>query len=213
MSRRGITTVDRFARLIAVLIIAVLPLLTATSASSSTSTSIPTPQTTQPPFGASLNARMAALWHDLANDSLTSGEKLFFPESAYVAMKTGQIPDPTSDYIDRLIGFFRLDLAAYHSYIFAHGAASFVGINVNPGDALWIRPGWCENSIGYWHVPGVRLVYREGGLVRSVAVASLISWHGEWFIVHLGPNPRAHNVGTVDAPALGRGVAGPAGGC
>ena len=84
---------------------------------------------------------------------------------------------------------------------------------MNPAQAAWIAPGSCENSIGYWHLPGVRLVYSSQHVVRSVAVASLISWHGVWYVVHLGPNPRPVNVGTVDAPGLGRGVAGPAGGC
>ena len=184
-------------------------MLGATSASSST----PTPQSTKPAFGASLAARMATLWRDIALDSVPLGEKLFFPESAYVAMKTGRIPSPASDYVDRLIGFFRLDVAAYHAYLFAHGAVTFLGINVNPADALWIHAGWCENSVGYWHLPGVRLVYRQGHVVRSVAVASLISWQGVWYIVHLGPNPRPSNVGTIDAPSLGPGIAGPAGGC
>jgi hypothetical protein len=167
----------------------------------------------EPPFGASLNSRMSTLFHDIALDSLPRAEKVFFPESAYVAMKTGEIPSPATDYVDRLIGFLQLDLGAYHAMFFSHGPSTFLGLNVNPADALWIRPGWCENSIGYWHVPGVRLVYRQNKVVRSVAVASLISWQGRWYVVHLGPNPRPRDVGTVDAPALGRGVPGPAGGC
>jgi hypothetical protein len=170
-------------------------------------------QSAEPPFGAALTARMASLFHDISLDSLASGEKLFFPEAAYVSMKTGRIPYPAADYAERLLAFFRLDLAAYHAAIFSHGPVTFLGVNANSADALWIHPGWCENSIGYWHEPGVRLVYLENHVVRSVAVASLISWHGVWFVVHLGPNPRPSNVGTVDAPALGRGVAGPAGGC
>jgi len=205
----------RLARSLAVAALAIVPLSLSLSLSLSPSaSSSPTlPQTTQPPYGASLTARMALLWHDIALGSLPRAEQLFFPESAYVSMKTGRIASPASDYVNRLIGFFRLDLAAYHAYLFAHGPVTFAGINVNRADALWIHPGWCENSIGYWHVPGVRLVYRQNGVLRSVAVASLISWHGVWFVVHLGPNPRPSNVGTIAAPSLGRGVAGPAGGC
>ncbi len=170
-------------------------------------------QVVEPPFGASLGARMASLFHDISLDSLPRAQGLFFPESAYVAMKTHEIAYPASDYADRLIAFYRLDLAAYHASIFGHGPVAYLGINVNPGDAAWIEPGWCENSIGYWHLPGVRLVYSQDHVVRSVAVASLISWHGQWYVVHLGPNPRPLNIGTVDTPTLGRGVAGPAGGC
>ena len=170
-------------------------------------------QSVKPPFGAPLEARMAALFHDIALDSLPRAQGLFFPEAAYVAMKTREIPYPASDYVDRLVAFYRLDLAAYHDQIFSHGPVTFLGVNANPADAAWIAPGWCENAIGYWHVPGVRLVYSVKHVVRSVAVASLISWHGVWYVVHLGPNPRPLNIGTVDAPSVGRGVAGPAGGC
>jgi hypothetical protein len=151
---------------------------------------------------------MSALFHALSLGSLPLAERLFFPESAYVAMKTGRIPAPASDYASRLIALYRLDLGAYHAVIFTKGTATYIGVNANATDANWIAPGVCENSIGYWHVPDVRLVYRVKGVVRSVAVASLISWRGVWYVVHLGPNPRPQNVGTVDAPALGRGVAG-----
>ena len=41
----------------------------------------------------------------------------------------------------------------------------------------------------------------------------MISWRGEWYVVHLGPNPRPTNTGTVDMPALGPGTPGSAGGC
>lgn len=156
---------------------------------------------------------MSALFHDIALDSLPRTERIFFPESAYVAMKTGRIPSPAADYVNRLIAFLRLDLTAYHAALFAHGTSRFLGVNVNAADAAWIQPGWCENSIGYWYIPGVRLVYRQNKVVRSVAVASLISWRGVWYVVHLGPNPRPRNVGTVDSPVRGRGVPGPAGGC
>jgi hypothetical protein len=156
---------------------------------------------------------MSALFRAIQTDSLSAGERLFFPESAYVAMKTGRIPAPASDFQDRLIAFFELDLNAYHAYISAHGAATFVGINVNAADANLVGAGVCENSVEYWHVPNVRLVYRSHGTLRSVAVASLISWHGVWYVVHLGPNPRPRNVGTVDLPAIGRGLAGGPWGC
>lgn len=196
-----------------VTVFALVALSCAASAPGAAATPTHPTQSTEPSFGASLNSRMSVLFHDIALDSLPQAEKIFFPESAYLAMKTGLIPSPATDYVDRLIGFLRLDLAAYHTTLLSHGPSTFLSVNVSRADASWIRPGWCENSIGYWHVPGVRLVYRQNKVVRSVAVASLISWQGVWYVVHLGPNPRAHNVGTVDAPALGRGVPGPAGGC
>ena len=60
--------------------------------------------------------------------------------------------------------------------------------------------------------PGVRIVYQQGSVVRSFAVDSLISWRGVWYVVHLGPNPRPSDAGTVDQPETGPGTPGPPGG-
>ncbi len=170
-----------------------------------------TAQRVEPSLGRALTARMAALFHDLTLDSLPGAERLFFPRSAYVKLK--HISSPAADYAQRLIGMFRLDVASYHATFVDAGPSTFLGLNVDRADAAWIEPGWCENLIGYWHLPGVRLVYRQDHVVRSVAVASLISWRGVWYVVHLGPNPQVRDVGTLDAPSVGRGVPGPAGGC
>ena len=128
-------------------------------------------------------------------------------------MKKGLLASPSGDFTDRLIGFYDLDLAAYHRLVFTGGSPTLVRVEADVHDAAWIPPRDCENLIGYWHLPGVRLVYRHVGRVYSVAVDSLISWRGVWYVVHLGPNPRPSDVGTVDGFADGPGVPGPAGGC
>jgi hypothetical protein len=172
------------------------------------------PQTSaEPSFGAALTAQMKQLWRALESNSPALGSAVFFPRGAYVRMKTGAIASPSSDYDDRLVAFFDLDLAAYRERLDVGGPATFVRVLANAADAQWIPPGACENTIGYWHEPGVRLVYRHANSVRSVAVASLISWRGVWYVVHLGPNPRSVGVGTVDGFANGPGVPGPPGGC
>ena len=172
------------------------------------------PQTTaEPSFGAPLRAQMDTLFSAITANSLSVGSKVFFPEAAYVRMKTGEIANPTADYVDRLIAFYSLDLAAYHQRLLVAPRARLIAVEANSADAQWIPAGDCENSIGYWHLPGVRLVLRRGTQVVSVAVASLISWRGVWYVVHLGPNPRPYNVGTVDGYQSGPGTPGPAGGC
>ena len=169
---------------------------------------------TEPSFGAPLTARMQAVWNAIVADSPATGRSVFFPESAYVAMKTGRIADPTSDYKGRLVAFYDLDIAAYHAHLGTRTApAKLVAVRSNPVLAAWIPAGACENSIGYWHLPGTRLVYTQDGRTYSVRVASLISWRGVWYVVHLGPNPRPVNAGTVDDPQIGPGTPGPAGGC
>ncbi len=128
-------------------------------------------------------------------------------------MKAGILANPRADYADRLWAFFSLDVAAYHRAMASpQSAATLIAINGDGRLATWIPPGYCENHFGYWHLPNVRIVYRDHG-VRSYAIASLISWRGEWFVIHLGPNPRPSNVGTVALPSNGPGVPGPGGGC
>jgi hypothetical protein len=56
-------------------------------------------------------------------------------------------------------------------------------------------------------------VYRAGGRERSIGIASLISWRGQWYVVHFGAVLRSTAGGVVDQPASGPGVPGPPGGC
>ena len=90
---------------------------------------------------------------------------------------------------------------------------ALVRIVVPASYELWVPPGACYNSIGYWHAPGARVVYRESGRERSFGIASLISWRGVWYVVHLGAVSRTVVTGIVDEPAAGPGIPGPPGGC
>ena len=191
---------------------------TTTTAAPTTTTTDPglLPQTASQPSSdnSSLTARLSPLFSAIQANSTVSGMAVFFPETAYVSMKTGILPNPASDYQSRLIGFYSLDLAAYQAALgVPPSMATFTGVNGDAAMATWIPPGTCENSVGYWHLPNVRLVYRVNGVTQSFAVASLISWRGTWYVVHLGPNPRPSDVGTVALAATGAGVPGPAGGC
>ena len=202
------------------------PTTTTTSAPSHQTTAPPTstttttdpgqlPQTTaEPSTGAPLTVQMTALFHAIQNNSIPEARLVFFPRAAYLQMKSGVLPDPAADYHSRLIGFYNLDLAAYHQQLGAAPTSTrLTQVLVNPADAAWIAPGTCENTVGYWHLPGVRLVYLTAGATYSFRVASLISWRDTWYVVHLGPNPRPSNVGTVDDPQTGAGTPGPPGGC
>jgi hypothetical protein len=133
------------------------------------------PQTTsQPSDESALDASLGVLWNAMVTGASTEALRVFFPQSAYIRMKTGVIPDPSADYVDRLVAFYRLDIAAYHDRLGPRPAdARLVGTSFDAGYATWIPPGDCENLIGYWHLPGVRLVYSEDvadlvalGLVR-----------------------------------------------
>jgi hypothetical protein len=153
-------------------------------------------------------ARMAALWRGILTDSLVAAMPAFFPRTAY--LKAKQIADPSADYQNRLLAAFKADIHAAHALLGAQArSTTLLGVSV-PKEWAWIPPGSCFNRIGYWHAPGARLVYRVRGQVRSFGVYSLISWRGEWYVIHLAAFDEP---GTVDAPSLGAGAYGPAGGC
>jgi hypothetical protein len=153
-------------------------------------------------------ARMAALWRGIISESVAAARPAFFPLAAYRQVK--QIADPTSDYEERLLGNYRLDLHAVHGLLGAGGShAKLLRVEIPP-EWAWIPPGYCYNRVGYWHAPGARLLYELHGHVRSVGIYSFISWRGEWYVVHLS----VWNMpGTVDDPASGPGTYGPPGGC
>ncbi|MEI8051137.1 MAG: hypothetical protein WCI12_06850 [Actinomycetes bacterium] len=174
------------------------------------------PQTdAKPPVDvASVSARLAPLWAAIQSGNLATAMTVFFPESAYLTMKTGVIPAPAADYQGRLVGLFTIDLATYNQAVGSpSSAARLLGFSVDPTLAHWVTPGTCANLIGYWHLPNIRITYSNGSQTRSFGVFSLISWRGQWYVVHLGPVPRSSGAGLLDLPATGSGTPGPGGGC
>jgi hypothetical protein len=169
------------------------------------------PQTSTPPrtddaaFGAAVNDIWLAVITGDPDDALPA----FFPEKAYEQVKA--IGNPAADWQNRLWYDFTLDLAAAHKLV--PRDATLVKVVVPAQYARWIGPGACYNNVGYWNVPGARVVYRAGGVTRSFGIASFISWRGDWYLVHLGAEVRSGAYGIVDDPEEGEGVPGPPGGC
>lgn len=172
------------------------------------------PQTSALPAtasGAFQNA-MADLWLAVTTGQAGFGLPAFFPLAAYQKLK--DLYEPTEDWHGRLWADFTLDVAAAHRLLREDGGqAQFVRVIVPAAYAAWVSPGACANYIGYWHVPGARLVYRQDGQERSIGIASLISWRGDWYVVHFGAVLREAAVGLVDDAEAGPGVPGPPGGC
>ena len=164
------------------------------------------PQTHQLPPNTSPGFRreMAALWAGVQSANAAQAMPAFFPEGAYAQVKA--IADPKGDYDARLIGEYRLDLAAAHALLGADArSARLIGVEIPAAYAHWVPPGACYNRIGYYEVPNARVVYDEDGEVRSFGIASLISWRGVWYVVHLGAVTRSGSGGVVDDPSAGRG--------
>jgi hypothetical protein len=152
---------------------------------------------------------MRALWRGVRRNSLAVARPAFFPEQAYVQVKA--IGDPLADFEYRLLADFRLDLAAAHALLGRR--ARLRSVRVPAGFAHWVAPGVCENRVGYWELPNARVVYRDTGGVHSFGIASLISWRGVWYVVHLGAVSRSGAAGVVDDPSAGAGASLPSSNC
>ncbi len=183
-----------------------------TTSPSTTATTSPgnLPQTTAVPSAGTpqFDAEMAALWDGVVTGTVAPAMPAFFPEAAYLRLKT--IYDPGADYEDRLVAEYAADLAAAHALLGADASsATLVGVDVPSRLVHWVTPGTCENDVGYYEVPNARVVYEEGGAVRSFGIASLISWRGVWYVVHLGAVLESASRGVVDDPAVGPGFSAP----
>jgi hypothetical protein len=153
------------------------------------------PTDTDPVF----TAGVKALWQGIVDDNPQEALPFFFPKSAYLQVKA--LRDAGADYQNRLIGFYGLDVHAAHRLLGADAKdAKLVGVSVPAKAAQWILPGAEENKLSYYRVYGSRLTYTVGGQTKSFGLFSLISWRGEWYVVHFGPNPRAKPIGVVYQP-------------
>jgi hypothetical protein len=172
------------------------------------------PQTSQLPSAATagFQSEMGALWQGIQSGSVSAAMPAFFPEGAYAQVKA--IADPGADYNNRLVHEFAQDIAAAHGLL-GTGASSaqLVGVQVPSTYAHWVSPGTCSNGVGYYEVPNARLVYRQGGQTSSFGIASMISWRGAWYVVHLGAVVRSSDAGIVDDPSSGTGSSAPSSTC
>jgi hypothetical protein len=158
------------------------------------------PSTGTPQF----HAEMAALWNGIVTNSVTAAMPAFFPEGAYLQLKT--IGGAQSDFENRLVGDYSLDIGAAHAILGdAAAQAQLVGVNVPASYAHWVTPGVCDNDVGYFEVPNSRVVYQVNGQAQSFGIASMISWRGQWYVVHLGAVLPPGGQGVVDDPETGPG--------
>jgi hypothetical protein len=169
------------------------------------------PQTDQLPSAgtAAFDHETGRLWDGIRGNSVRPALAAVFPERAYLQLK--QIGDPKGDFENRLVADYRLDIAAAHALL--GPGAELVAVRVPSQYAHWVPPGVCDNSVGYYEVPNARVVYRAGGVTRSFGIASMISWRGVWYVVHLGSVLRPAAEGLVDDPSVGEGVSAPSSTC
>ena len=153
---------------------------------------------------------VADVWLSVTTGKADYARPAFFPMAAYKQVK--DIAYPEGDWTNRLWYDYTLDVKKARQLV--GGGARLVTVIVPGKYAIWVPVNACYNNVGHWHVPGVRVVYRDkGGKVRSFGIASLISWRGVWYVIHFGAVTRDIWRGYVDDPEDGPGTPGPPGGC
>ena len=130
-----------------------------------------------------LAADARLLWQAIVDGDPAEAMPFFFPLSAYIQVKA--IADPVHDWQTRLVADFEADVMTDHAALGPDpAAAQFTSVSVPP-DAVWVLPGTEYNKGSYYRVYGATLHYSAGGQARSIAIASMISWRGQWYVVHL----------------------------
>ena len=61
----------------------------------------------------------------------------------------------------------------------------FTGAKV-PDTATWIKPGVEYNVGPYWRVFKTQMNFTVDGKNVQIPIESMISWRGQWYVVHLG---------------------------
>ncbi|MDA8270654.1 MAG: hypothetical protein M0Z39_04520 [Actinomycetota bacterium] len=179
--------------------LAAMPTTTATRAAPTTSTSSTTTtvalvdqgllsQTEEKPTdsGRVFDTNAQLLWNAIVSGDPQVAHPFFFPLTAYIQIKA--ISDPVHDYDTRLIYRYDMDLLSYHRQLVQLGGTPHLrGLSVPESSAEWISPGVEYNKGSYWRVYGSRLYYSVGGATHFFPIYSLISWRGQWYVVHVGP--------------------------
>jgi len=138
---------------------------------------------------ADFDARVQALWKGIVDDDPAEALPFFFPLTAYRQVKP--IKDPDGDWKNRLVGTYDQEIHALHKQLGKDpSSAAFEGIDVPMGNAQWMKPGTENNKLPYWRVLNSKVRYSVGGQKKSFVVSSMISWRGEWYVVHLTAPPR-----------------------
>lgn len=106
----------------------------------------------------------------------------FFPKVAYEKVKA--IAKPGADWEARLWKLFARDIHDYHQQLEGK-RVELVGIEVPEAKVEWMKPHREGNAIGYHRVKRAQLVLMIDGAEKRFEITSMISWRGQWYVVHL----------------------------
>ncbi len=126
-----------------------------------------------------------ALFEAIVRDDPDHAKPFFFPLPAYQQVKA--IERPERDWRGRLVRLFERDIHNYHQHLGRYrDQAQYVDFEVPEASARFMKPHTEGNRLPYWRVLRSHLIYRDHqGRRLRLEVTSLISWRGEWYVVHL----------------------------
>jgi hypothetical protein len=145
------------------------------------------PQTEERPSVTSerFERRMRLLASSILSGDVEPARATFFPLVAYAQVKDVQKPE--RDYRYRLMAHFERDVREYHQKLGGDPEhATFLGVTVPEPRVEWMKPGREGNRLGYFRVLRSTLRFQlSNGKQQSFELTSMISWRGEWYVVHL----------------------------
>jgi len=148
---------------------------------------VPLPQTEERPSASSprFNRRLQRVADAILTGDVEKARASFFPLVAYAQVKDVQKPE--RDYRYRLMANFERDVREYKKALGRDAErAQFLGVTVPEERVEWMKPGKEGNRLGYFRVLRSRLRFRlASGKEQTFELTSLISWRGEWYVVHL----------------------------
>jgi hypothetical protein len=129
--------------------------------------------------------RMQHVADSILTGDLEKARSSFFPLVAYAQVKDVQKPE--RDYRYRLMAHFERDLREYRKRLGKDvERVEFLGVTVPEARVEWMKPGKEGNRLGYFRVLRSSLRFRlASGKEQSLELTSMISWRGEWYVVHL----------------------------
>ncbi len=138
--------------------------------------------TTQSPV---FERRTRLLFDAILRDDPSLARPFFFPVEAYEQVKA--IAKPARDWQYRLWRNFERDVHEYHAKLGADAqSATLDRIEVREPSVRWMKPNSEGNRIGYYRVTRSAIVGKKAdGRPLRLELTSMISWRGEWYVVHL----------------------------
>lgn len=133
----------------------------------------------------SLQRRLTLLVQAIAEDKPELALPCFFPVEAYAQVKA--IEKPERDWQRRLVAAFTRNIHEYHRQLgVVANQVKLQRLEVPEVKVKWMKPGSEGNRVGYYRVVRSKLVVsKPDGSETALELTSLISWRGEWYVVHL----------------------------